>query len=234
MIPAWLQNGIEVYGYWVILGAVALESMGIPFPGETALLAGAIYAGTTDRMSIVLVIIAAAAGAIIGDNIGFSIGRYGGYPVLRRILRIFHIDESRLAYAQRYFERHGNKTVFFGRFFSLLRTWVAFLAGVNRMPWRSFLFWNACGGIVWATFYGTLGYVLGNNLALLGTVLKVLGTGGAIALGAFIVGAIVFWVVRRRQRERELLKNERRLDAEESDDGTHTEPMDEPDTTPRP
>jgi membrane protein DedA with SNARE-associated domain len=199
LIPLWLQHDIELYGYWVVLVAVALESMGVPFPGETALLAGAIYAGTTDRMNIVGVIVAATVGAILGDNIGFSIGHFGGYPLLRRLTRVLRIEEKSLHYTQRYFSRHGDKTVFLGRFFSLLRTYVAFLAGVNRMPWRSFLFWNAFGGVVWATAYGLLGYVLGHNLPLLGSVLHVLGIGGIALLVVFVAVVIALWIVRRRR-----------------------------------
>jgi len=206
-VPAWLDHAILIYGYWVILVAVALETMGVPFPGETSLLAGAVYAGTGGRLNIVLVIVAAAAGAIIGDNVGYSVGRYGGYPLLRRILRFFHLEtrgEKTLAYAQRFFERHGDKTVFFGRFFSLLRAWTAFFAGVNRMPWPRFLVWNAAGGIVWAIAYGLLGYFLGSNVSALNTVLSVLGVGGAVAIGLVIVAIIgvVIWQLRRAARER--------------------------------
>ena len=199
VIPLWLQHGIEMYGYWVVLVAVALESMGVPFPGETSLLAGAIYAGTTGRLSIVGVIAAAAAGAILGDNIGFTIGHIGGHPLLRKLARALRIEDRSLRYSERFFARHGDKTVFLGRFFSLLRTYVAFLAGVNRMPWRSFLFWNAFGGILWAILYGLLGYILGHNLPLLGTVLRVMGAGGIVALVLFVMILITLWVVRRRR-----------------------------------
>lgn len=199
-IPLWLQHDIEMYGYWLVLVAVALESLGVPFPGETALLGAAIYAGTTNRMSIVGVIVAAAVGAILGDNIGYTVGRFGGYPLLRKLTRVLRIEDKSLRYSEQFFARHGNKTVFLGRFVSLLRTYVAFLAGVNRMPWRSFLFWNAAGGIVWATVYGLLGFFLGRNLALLGTVLSVLGTGGIIVLVVVVIFVIAYWLLRRRRR----------------------------------
>ena len=198
-IPTWLNHAILLYGYWTILVAVTLESMGVPFPGETALLAGAIYAGAGGRLDIALVIVAAAAGAILGDNLGFAIGHFGGYPLLRRMLRALHLGDDTLLYTQRYFARHGDKTVFFGRFFSLLRAYVAFLAGVNRMPWRAFLFWNAFGGIVWAIFYGLLGYFLGSNLPLLGSVLHVMGIGGIVALAIALVAIVAFYFWRRRQ-----------------------------------
>lgn len=204
-VPSWLNDAIVTFGYVAIAVAVALESMGVPFPGETALIAGSVYAGTRHEFNIIGVIVAGAIGAIAGDNAGFAIGHYGGYPLMRRIsqtplLRPLHLDEGVLAYAQRYFERHGGKTVFFGRFFSILRAYSAFLAGVNQMRWRTFLIWNASGGILWAAIFGTLGFVLGNNLSLLGTVLRLLGTGGIVALAVFI--ALVVVVSRRRQRRR--------------------------------
>jgi membrane protein DedA with SNARE-associated domain len=196
--PAWLDQAILTWGYWVVLAAVMIETMGVPFPGETALLAAAIYAGTGRPLAIELVILAAAVGAILGDNFGYMVGRHGGYPLVRRVLRTFRVNESALDGGQAYFTRYGDKTVFIGRFFSIVRMTVAFLAGVNRMPWRRFLVWNALGGIVWATFYGLLGYILGRNLPLLNAVLNLIGVGGAILLAAAIVGAIIFWVARRR------------------------------------
>jgi membrane protein DedA with SNARE-associated domain len=198
-IPQWLGAAIASYGYWAILVAVALETMGIPFPGETSLLAGAIYAGTGAPLNIVGVIAAAAAGAILGDNVGYTVGYIGGYPLLSRIASLLHIDQALLGYAQRFFERHGDKTVLIGRFFTILRLWVAFLAGANRMPRRVFLVWNAAGGILWATFYGVLGYGLGRNLPLLGDVLHVLGTGGAVIVIAIIVTLFGLWMAQARR-----------------------------------
>jgi len=198
--PTWLEHDIEHFGYWAVLIAVMLESMGVPFPGETALLAGAVYAGVTGRLDIALVIAAAAAGAILGDNIGYTVGRVGGYPLLHRLTSWLRVEDKSLHYTERFFARYGNSTVFFGRFFSLLRTYVALLAGVNRMPWRVFLFWNALGGTLWALAYGLLGYILGHNLPLLGTVLHALGIGGIAALVIFLLGVVVLWRVRRRRR----------------------------------
>ncbi|WIG60826.1 MAG: DedA protein [Ktedonobacterales bacterium] len=204
-IPHWLTMAIETYGYWAILCAVMIESTGVPFPGETALLAGAIYAGATDRISIAGVIAAAAVGAIIGDNFGYAIGRYGGYPLIRKIISILHIDSRTLTYAQRFFDLHGDKTVFIGRFFALLRTWAALLAGVNQMRWRRFLFWNALGGIIWAFVFGLLGYFLGNNINLLDDVLRIFGIGGIIGFIAFAIIVIILWLrYRRRDEERKL------------------------------
>lgn len=201
-LPPWLQLGINSYGYWVVLLAVAIESTGIPFPGETTLVVASVYASTNHTLNIVLVIAAAAAGAILGDNAGYTVGKYGGFPVLQRLLRLLHIGEDKLVYTQRFFEKHGDKTVFFGRFLAVLRAWAAFLAGANHMRRRTFFIWNAAGGILWATIYGSLGYILGNNLPLLGRILKGLGIFGFVALGVIIVALIVVWYVRHR-REKE-------------------------------
>lgn len=200
-VPLWLDHAILTYGYWFVLVAVSLETMGVPFPGETTLLAAAIYAGTGKPLNIALVILFAAAGAIIGDNVGFTVGRYGGYPLVRRILRLLHVRESALDYTQRFFERHGDKTVFLGRFISILRATVAFLAGVSQMRRRVFFVWNAAGGICWATLYGLLGFFLGRNLPLLRRVIDVLGIGGVVVVVVAVVGALIFWFIRRRQQE---------------------------------
>src|SRR5579863_10537106 len=125
----WLVVAIERYGYVAVLLAIAIESTGIPFPGETTLIIAAVYAGTGGQLSIVGVIVAAAAGAILGDNLGYTVGLKGGYPLLRRFGRVLHLNERHLAYAEAFFRRHGDKTVFFGRFFAVLRAWAAFLAG---------------------------------------------------------------------------------------------------------
>jgi membrane protein DedA with SNARE-associated domain len=187
----WLQTAIEQYGYIVVFFAVGIESMGVPFPGETALIAGAVFAATSGHFSIVGVIAAAAAGAILGDNLGYAIGSRRGYQLLRRFSGRLHLNERHLANARSFFARHGDKTVFFGRFFAILRTWAAFLAGVNHMPRRSFFFWNALGGITWSIFYGTLGYLLGNNLPLLSRIQHIMGLWGTALV---IVALLLVWL----------------------------------------
>src|SRR5690242_10381291 len=134
---------LQTYGYWVVLLFVAVESTGIPFPGETMLLAAAIYAGATHHLSLPFVIAAAAAGAILGDNLGFFAGRAGGYRLLRRFGHYIRLDARRLKLGQYLFLRHGGKIVFCGRFVAVLRAWAAFLAGANRMGWARFLVFNA-------------------------------------------------------------------------------------------
>src|SRR5207248_2860448 len=191
-----LTHLLTTYGYWAVLVFVAIESTGIPFPGETMLLIAAIYAGTTHRLSIPLVIGAAASGAIIGDNIGFWIGREGGYRLLRRYGRYIRLEERRLKLGQYLFLKHGGKVVFFGRFVAVLRALAAFLAGTNRMPWPRFLLFNALGGIVWATLYGIGGYVLGNNIH------RFTGPIGTITIALAVILILVLLFLLRRNEHR--------------------------------
>ena len=195
-----LEHLLAAYGYLAVFALVGAESLGIPLPGEAMLTTAAIYAGRTHRLWIVLVIIAAAIGAIVGDNIGYAIGRVGGYPLLRRYGRYIRLDASRLKLGQYLFRRHGSKVVFFGRFVAILRTFAAFLSGANLMPWRRFLFFNALGGTVWATTFGLGGYVLGTQLERLSGPIEI-----ALLVAAVVVVIAVFVFLRR---------NEERLRAE--------------------
>ena len=183
-IDGWLAS----YGYLVVFLLVMIESIGVPVPGETALIGAALYAGSTGKLEIEGVIAVAMSGAIIGDNIGFSIGRYGGARLLLRHGHKIHLDEARLKIGIWLFRRHGGKVVFWGRFVSILRTWAAFLAGTNHMEWRRFLFYNAAGGAVWASLYGVAYYEFGGALRKLSTTIDiVLGVAGTAILVAFVV-----------------------------------------------
>ncbi|HEY7878518.1 MAG TPA: bifunctional DedA family/phosphatase PAP2 family protein [Gemmatimonadaceae bacterium] len=161
-IPALIQS----YGYPILFILVGAESMGLPLPGETALVTAAALAAL-GHLSIAAVIGTAAIAAIAGDSCGYWIGREGGVPFVQRYGRVLHLNESSLERAQRFFARHGAKTVFLGRFIALLRTWAAVLAGVARMPYGTFILYNALGGIIWALIFGILGYVFGQNLPML-------------------------------------------------------------------
>jgi membrane protein DedA with SNARE-associated domain len=179
---------LATYGYWAVLVIVGLESIGVPMPGETTLVSAAIYAGATQRLSIGLVILAAIAGAILGDNIGYAIGHWGGYRLLVRYGRYVRLNEARVKLARYVFLRHGAKVVFFGRFVSILRTYGAFLAGTTRMPWWRFLAFNAAGGILWALIYGTGAYLLGQQLdRVTRPVAVVAGIAAAVVIVAFFV-----------------------------------------------
>jgi len=157
---------VEAYGYAVVFLFVAIESLGIPLPGETVLVTAAALAAL-GHLSIWWVIAIAAAGGIMGDAAGYWIGRIGGLALLKRYGRFVHFDEHKLERVQSFFSRHGSKAVFFGRFIALLRTWAALLAGTAEMPYGVFTLYNVLGGITWATLFGTLGYVFGRSLPLL-------------------------------------------------------------------
>lgn len=190
-----LTHLLDSWGYPIVGLFVAIESSGIPFPGETMLLAAAVYAGT-GHLAIGWVIVAASAGAILGDNLGYAAGRYGGRALVGRYGKYIRLTPRHLQSAEDFFDRHGDKTVFFGRHVAVLRAWAALLAGLNRMSWKKFLLFNAAGGILWASMYGMLGYALGNNLPLLWRIVHVLGVGGVV--GAVAIGLIAYLLWRRR------------------------------------
>ena len=184
------------FGYLAVFAAVGVESVGIPIPGETMLITASVYAGATHNLAIAGVIAAAMAGAIIGDNIGYLIGRRGGYPFLLHHGRRLHVNQRKLKTARYLFDRHGGPVVFFGRFVSVLRTYAAFLAGVSHMHWRTFLVYNAAGGIIWSLIFGLAGYYGQQAFKQLSTTIDIaLG----IAAAALILGVILYL---RRHAER--------------------------------
>lgn len=189
-----LTHAIAVYGYLAVFAFVGIESIGIPFPGETMLVTAAVYAGSTGHLSIALVVAAAAAGAILGDNVGFGIGHWGGYRLLVRYGKNVRLDQARIKVGRYLFLKHGGKVVFFGRFVSILRTYAAFLAGTNRMSWWRFLVFNAAGGIVWAALFGLGAFYLGNGIERLS---RPVGIALAVAAVLVVVAALVF--VRRSE-----------------------------------
>jgi len=154
---------VASYGYVVLFFLVGLESLGIPLPGETALVTAAAFAAL-GHLSIYGVVTTAVAAAVIGDNGGYWIGRKGGIALVRRYGRFLHLNEAHLERARHFFGRHGPPTVFIGRFIALLRTWTAVLAGAARMPYGRFMLYNALGAACWAGAVGALGYVFGRNL----------------------------------------------------------------------
>jgi len=189
---------VSQYGYWAVFALVGVESFGVPIPGETVLIAAGTYAGHTHHLSIWVIFVAAASAAIIGNNIGYWIGVKGGYPLLRRYGHYIHISDADIKVGRYVFDNHGGSVVFFGRFVAILRTYAAFLAGTNRMPWLEFLPFNAAGGIVWAAIFSFASYSFGNTLRhASGTISWILG-GAAVAA---IVTAIV--VIRRQSKRLE-------------------------------
>ena len=179
-----LDSLVANYGYAAVALGVGLESMGLPIPGETILVAAAVYAATHAGLSIWLIVVAASAGAIIGDNLGYWLGSRFGYPLLLRFGPRVGLSEGRIKVGQYLFLRHGSKVVFLGRFVALLRILAAFLAGVNRMEWRSFLVANALGGVTWAAVFAFGGYTVGT------VAFRLQGVLGPILL---VAAAIVFF-----------------------------------------
>lgn len=183
-LHSWINN----YGYEAVFVLVGLESIGVPIPGETALITAALYAATTHHLNIAIIIAAAAAAAIIGDNIGFALGRWGGYRILRRYGRYVRFDERRLKIGLYVFHEHGGKVVFIGRFIAVLRTYAAFLAGTNRMAWPRFLVFNAAGGITWAVAVGLAYYYIGSAVShVRGPLDIILGAVAVLVVIGFLV-----------------------------------------------
>jgi len=183
-------------GYPLLFVMVMAESSGFLIPGETALIAASVLA-SQGKLEIELVIPLAAAAAIIGDNIGYVIGRKGGRWVLERPGRFYRQRMEVLRIGEPFFERHGPKAVFFGRFLLGLRVWASWLAGGTRMHWRSFVLWNALGGITWATAVGLIAYFLGHSA---GNAIQTFGLYGLVAALVAIASALV---LHRRHRRRQ-------------------------------
>ena len=196
MFLAHIQSLVSQHGYWVVFLIVMLESAGVPLPGETVLILAAGFAGATGELNLSLVISCAAAGAIIGDNIGFWVGRTYGAKFLLRYGRFVRLSKSRLKLGQYLFRKHGAKIVFFGRFVAFLRVFAALLAGVNKYHWPQFLFFNAAGGIIWALLIGIGAFLFGDSIH------RISGPVGIIALAAAIAGVIAFMYVVRRGEKR--------------------------------
>ncbi|WP_036294387.1 DedA family protein [Methylosinus sp. PW1] len=200
---------LTTYGYWAIFFIVALESAGIPLPGETTLVGAAIYAGHSGNMDIRFVILAAAAGAIFGDNIGFWIGREFGVKLLMRYGAHIGVGPPQLRLGQYLFMRWGGSIVFFGRFIALLRILAAVLAGANRFDPVKFLFYNAAGGICWALVFGLGGYVFGAAIHRIAGPIGWLGLAGAI-LGAFLLWR--YWKIHEERLTKEAEAHFERID----------------------
>ncbi len=191
-----LDQLLSNYGYLAVFVFVMIESLGIPFPGETMIITAALYAGTTGHLNPWLIWAAAAAGAIIGDNIGFAIGFWGGFRLLTRYGQRIRLNEAKLKVGRLVFDRYGGRVVFFGRFVSILRTYAAFLAGTNRMKYGRFFVFNASGGIIWSGIYAIGFYFAGSALKKVrGPIDIALGAAAAVLVIAFIL-----WLRRNERR----------------------------------
>jgi membrane protein DedA with SNARE-associated domain len=194
------QQLIVHYGYAAIFLVVMMESTGIPMPGETILISAAALAGTKHALDIRGVIAAAAGGAILGDNIGFWVGREFGEPLLEKWGDLVGLDARKRMLGRYLFARYGGSIVFFGRFVALLRAFAAVLAGANNLaPWRFFIF-NALGGIVWATVFGMGGYLLGASIH------RVAGPVGWAMLILALAAVVALWRYFKHHEDALLLK----------------------------
>jgi membrane protein DedA with SNARE-associated domain len=190
-----IEHYMLVYGYWAVFFGVMLENAGVPVPGETILLIAGYFAANGE-LHLVLVMLVAATGAVVGDNIGFAIGHHYGRSVLLRFGRFVFLTPKRLQHMENYFARYGNKTILVARFITGLRVFAALFAGASKMPWRIFVVYNVAGAILWSIVITTLGYLFGQSLPLL---VKWVGRSGTILLVAAIVIGVIVWRLRRHR-----------------------------------
>ena len=191
LLPLHLLDSLfQQYGYTAVFAIIMLESIGLPLPGESMMIAAALYAASTHHLNIFILVLLAAAAAICGDQIGYFIGRWIGYRMLTRWGRKLGLSDDRLELGRFLFRKYGAGVVFFGRFVAILRTFAALLAGANRMPWHSFLLWNSLGGISWTALYGFGAYALGDAAKRIsgpvGIVPAVIGAAALLAAIIFI------------------------------------------------
>ena len=201
---------VERFGPGVVGVVTGLEATGLPLPAESLLIATAAYAGSTGKISVAWIIVAAAIGAIAGDNLGYLIGHSIGYAALRRWGRHVGLSDERLTLGRYLFKRHGGKVVFFGRFVAFLRTLAALLAGANRMPWPHFLVSNAAGGIAWACVYGGGAFWLGDEVK------RISGPAAFVLLGAAAIAAVAVFLYLRRNEARLIDTAQREMGAARS------------------
>ncbi len=220
---------VEVWGYPILFLLVMAESSGVPLPGETAVIVGGVLA-SRGKLQIEAVIAIAALAAIVGDNIGYQIGRQGGRWLLQRPGPFRRHRLMVLETGEPFFERHGSKAVFFGRFILGLRTWASWLAGANHMRWRTFFLWNALGGICWATGVGLIAYFVGQTAS---NAIATFGIYGLVAVLVAIGGALGLHLRHRRRQtkaeeeeeeeEGEAKRPQRARQAADSDEGKRSE-----------
>jgi membrane protein DedA with SNARE-associated domain len=189
---------LDRYGYLAVAGLVLLEDFGVPVPGETVLIAAAVYAGA-GRLSVAAVGLIAFAAAIIGDNIGYLIGRTGGWALVTRYGRYVLLTPERLARAQAWFTRYGGIVVVIARFIEGLRQANGLVAGTVRMPWPRFLAFNALGALLWAGVWVPVGYFAGTHIRLIYAEVIRYGLYLLIALGVLAAAAVTRAVLRRRR-----------------------------------
>jgi membrane protein DedA with SNARE-associated domain len=199
-----LTHFIASYGAFFVAVMIALECVGIPLPGETVLVATAIYAGESHDINIWEVVGAAAAGGIVGNVVAYLLGREYGYRLLIRYGSYVGLTDTRIKIGQYLFLKHGSKVVVAARFLALLRSFAGILAGANRMPWQPFLVATILGAVIWSSLYGFLAYALGDHVR------QALGPVG-IALGLILIAALVIGGRTLARREDQLAAEAERM-----------------------
>jgi len=189
-----IRSLADALGYPAAGLGILIESAGVPFPGETMLLAVAAYAAQ-GALEIRLVIAVAALGAQLGANLGYAAGYFGGRPFVERMGRFLRIGPAHFARSELFFARYGGLTILFARFVLGLRTWASVMAGMSRMPFWTFQLFSLIGGVAWAIVIGAVGFTLGSNWSLVERLIRYLGLGG-LALVAVVIVAVL--LLRRR------------------------------------
>ncbi len=183
-----IQEIARQYGYWAVAVGIALENMGIPIPGETITIVGGFLAGSRE-LNYWLVLLSAIAGAVIGDNCGYWIGKFGGWPFLIRLGRLFKIPEAKLVEAREQFSSNAQRAVFFGRFVALLRIFAGPMAGIAQMPYNQFILCNLGGAALWAAIMVTISFFFGRLIPLTELVQRI-AQFGVVAL----IAVIAWWL----------------------------------------
>jgi len=214
-----LSSPLQHYGVWAIGLLIMLEDFGIPVPGETILIAGAVYAGA-GRLNVLAVGVVGFIAAIIGDNIGFAIGHFGGRALALRWGKYVFLTEERLNKAEDFFDRRGAIVITFARFVEGLRQANGIIAGITGMHWLRFLIFNAIGAALWVGTWVSLGYLAGNHIGTIYHYITLYSYYALIALAVLIVGYIV-WRLRRRRRRLALAVASQASEAAEAAPGTH-------------
>ena len=193
-----LESPLNHYGYLAVAGFVFLEDFGVPVPGETILILGAVYAGT-GRLSIFLVAVLGFLAAVLGDNVGFAIGHFGGRPLVERFGRYVLLTPERLDRATGFFQRHGGKIVVLARFIEGLRQANGIIAGITGMHWARFVMFNAIGAALWVGVWTSVGYFSGNHINTIYNTATRYDTYLAIAVGVFVLAYVARRVWRARR-----------------------------------
>jgi membrane protein DedA with SNARE-associated domain len=195
-----LASPLSHYGLWAILVLVLVEDFGIPVPGETVLIAGAIYAGS-GRLNVVAVGLVAFGAAVLGDNIGYAIGRWGGRALIDRYGKYIFLTPERLEKTEHFFDRHGTKIIVVARFIEGLRQANGIIAGITDMHWLKFLLANALGGALWVGTWVSIGYFAGQHITAIYNAISRYSLYVAIAAVVLIAALIIRHVVRKRRRK---------------------------------